>query len=265
MNQLAILPCLDNDEMAASRRRELSMPRHVAEALGRSAVEAADRGRYVAENGVEVIWKDAVEHAKSAKLSIPPELALPPGAGASFPGTIVQVSNDTTLAAGKRLVDRGLRPLALNFANGVNPGGGFLSGARAQEEALCRSSALYTTILGDPMYEYHRRPFPAGLDRLGDRISRCSCFSRGQRKGSGAAVAPELYYMRGSLCPWRGAARIRRLAATSNPSCARNRESLRLWFPGARRMGMRCVRERSCAHRKRFSFGTGRRLSRGVQ
>lgn len=157
MNQLAILPCLDNDEMAASRRRELSMPRHVAEALGRSAVEAADRGRYVAENGVEVIWKDAVEHAKSAKLSIPPELALPPGAGASFPGTIVQVSNDTTLAAGKRLVDRGLRPLALNFANGVNPGGGFLSGARAQEEALCRSSALYTTILGDPMYEYHRR------------------------------------------------------------------------------------------------------------
>ena len=53
-------------------------------------------------------------------------------------------------------MDLGLRPLALNFANGVQPGGGFLGGARAQEEALCRSSALYQTLVGDPMYEGHR-------------------------------------------------------------------------------------------------------------
>jgi uncharacterized protein (TIGR02452 family) len=165
MNQLTILPCLDNDEIAASRRHELAMPRDVAEELGRSAVEAADRGRYVAESGKEIFWKSTVEHAKRAKLSIPPELDLPSGAGVSFPKTIVQVSNETTLAAGKHLVDRGLRPLALNFANGVNPGGGFLTGARAQEEVLCRSSALYATILGDPMYESHRRrPRPDSTD-----------------------------------------------------------------------------------------------------
>jgi uncharacterized protein (TIGR02452 family) len=165
MNQLTILPCLDNDEMAASRKHELSMLHHAAEALGRSAVEAADRGRYVAESGKEVFWKSAVEFTKSAKLSIPPELDLPRSAGVSFPRTIVQVSNETTLGAGKRLVDRGLRPLALNFANGVNPGGGFLTGARAQEEVLCRSSALFPTILGDPMYESHRRrPRPDSTD-----------------------------------------------------------------------------------------------------
>jgi uncharacterized protein (TIGR02452 family) len=65
--------------------------------------------------------------------------------------------NETTLAASRRLVEAGSNPLALNFANGVLPGGGFLGGARAQEEVLCRSSALHATIAGDPMYAEHRR------------------------------------------------------------------------------------------------------------
>ena len=58
-----------------------------------------------------------------------------------------------------------MRPLALNFANGIQPGGGFLGGARAQEEALCRSSALYQTLLDDEMYLVHRRrPRPDSTD-----------------------------------------------------------------------------------------------------
>jgi uncharacterized protein (TIGR02452 family) len=49
----------------------------------------------------------------------------------------------------------------LNFANGIQPGGGFLIGARAQEEVLCRSSALHATLANDPMYESHRQqPVP---------------------------------------------------------------------------------------------------------
>ena len=83
----------------------------------------------------------------------------------AFTETRVQVTNETTLGASLRFVERGLRPLALNFANGIHPGGGFLGGARAQEEVLCRSSALYQTLVDDPMYEEHRkRPLPDSTD-----------------------------------------------------------------------------------------------------
>jgi uncharacterized protein (TIGR02452 family) len=55
------------------------------------------------------------------------------------------------------LTNENKKPLALNFANGIHPGGGFLEGARAQKEVLCRSSALNHTLRGDEMYEYHRK------------------------------------------------------------------------------------------------------------
>ena len=162
---LTILPCLDSAEMAAARRQELDIPRRVAAALGRSAVEAAGNGYYLTKSGKKVDWSHYVEAARLAKRSIAPGAPLPAQERIPFAETRVQVSNDTTLAASLRLVDSGLRPLALNFANGIHPGGGFLEGARAQEEVLCRSSALYQTLVGDPMYEEHRkRPRPDSTD-----------------------------------------------------------------------------------------------------
>ena len=98
-----------------------------------------------------------VQAACSSKVSIPPGVFLPSHECIPFPETRIQVSNETTLGASKRLIENGLWPLALNFANGVHPGGGFLSGAKAQEEVLCRSSALYRTIIDDQMYIEHRQ------------------------------------------------------------------------------------------------------------
>lgn len=157
MRQLHILPCHDSEQMAASRQRELNIPRNIAAALGHSAVQVARNGVYVTGAGQEVVWRDTVQGARAAKRSIAPDASLPRHEQVAFSETRVQVTNETTLGASLRLVEQGLRPLALNFANGIHPGGGFLNGARAQEETLCRSSALYLTLVDDPMYEEHRR------------------------------------------------------------------------------------------------------------
>lgn len=162
---LNVLPCLDSPEMARSCRDALDIPRDRAAELGKSAIKAADLGYYLNSAGHKVDWSLQVSHALSAKQSIAPDAPLPIFTGSLQSETRVQVCNETTLKASRRLLAGGLRPLALNFANGVHPGGGFLNGARAQEEVLCRSSALHCTLVNDPMYEYHRRrPRPDSSD-----------------------------------------------------------------------------------------------------
>lgn len=157
MSKIKFLPGIDSPEMASSRRAELDIPRDVACDLGNSAVKISQQGYYLSTEGREINIRSAVQSACDGKQSIPPDAILPNNQLTPFAETRIQVTNETTFGASRRLIEHGLKPLALNFANGIHPGGGFLHGAKAQEEVLCRSSALYLTLVGDPMYEAHKR------------------------------------------------------------------------------------------------------------
>jgi uncharacterized protein (TIGR02452 family) len=122
---------------------------------GREAVTIIENGGYVAPSGRRVDVRASVEHAVAATYDYRPEEAV--GAPAPRSATTrIRVVNGTSLACAREMADRGLAPLVLNFASAKNPGGGFLNGARAQEESLARCSALYACLEKSRMYAHHR-------------------------------------------------------------------------------------------------------------
>jgi len=134
---------------------KIKISRELAAEYGRQAVQIIESGKYLAPSGRVVNVSQLVKPSIDGTVSYPPGQPFRESARGNYQ-TKISVENMTTLETARRLISEGCRPAVLNFASATNPGGGFLGGARAQEEYLARSSGLYACIKDNAMYAFHR-------------------------------------------------------------------------------------------------------------
>lgn len=132
--------------------------------IAKDTLQIIDAGGYVAPSGRRVSLQPALQAAVAGSRTWTPEALtalLPPPASAAVPPRFegqpplrIEVTGERTQQAAHRLVvEEGESDLVLlNFASARNVGGGFLNGARAQEEDLMRCSGLYACVREQTAY-----------------------------------------------------------------------------------------------------------------
>jgi uncharacterized protein (TIGR02452 family) len=143
-------PVGENAERAARNSQQSGRKGRNAR-LAKETLDILDAGCYKALDGSEVDLTGTVAAAVKASTHYPTgtwRSSLPPPQFEAA-DVSVEVWCCTTLYAAQTLAQSGkggAAPGVLNFASARNPGGGFATGAEAQEESLARSSALYPCL-----------------------------------------------------------------------------------------------------------------------
>jgi uncharacterized protein (TIGR02452 family) len=128
--------------------------RAIAAEIAAETVAIVRQGGYRLPSGawVEVDVSAAVA---GTRLYLPGEPLPDRAEGDRVP--LVEVTTESTLAAARRI---GGDVALLVFASARNPGGGFRTGARAQEEDIARASGLHACLAAVPDFYAHHRAEP---------------------------------------------------------------------------------------------------------
>ncbi|TKK86567.1 TIGR02452 family protein [Herbidospora galbida] len=127
-------------------------------AVARETMTIVENGGYRGPSGR---WVEVTVDPARTRLHLPGERLDRHGDGTP----LIEVTNQTTLQAAREM---GGEPACLVFASAKNAGGGFLNGAKAQEEDVARASALYPCLTAAPeFYAFHRAQ---GDLRYSDRV-----------------------------------------------------------------------------------------------
>lgn len=124
--------------------------------LAKQTIEVCKEKKYTNLQGEIVDFSEEMDAALKGTVYFPHDHFLPNPLPREKDVAIVptiEVTNETTAQAAVRLAALGKEDIvALNFASARNQGGGFLGGALAQEEDLCRASGLYPCLKSKPLF-----------------------------------------------------------------------------------------------------------------
>jgi uncharacterized protein (TIGR02452 family) len=142
------------------------MSRSKRRTIAKETIEILENGFYTSESGLRVDLQSAQADAVKGSLLYRPadfdavhaEAQTLLDARSDAPLCQLKIEEATTFAGVRQLLDAGKeKVICLNFASAKNPGGGFLGGSQAQEEALARASGLYPCLSANfGYYEFNR-------------------------------------------------------------------------------------------------------------